>query len=287
MSLSVITEAGSARDAVSEARKRGLKVGLVPTMGALHEGHLSLIRAARKETGFLAVSIFVNPTQFGPTEDYDEYPRDLDRDLELCRAEGVDLVFAPQPDMMYPKEHATYIVQERYTEHLCGLSRPGFFHGVCTVVIKLFNIIAPDIAYFGQKDYQQAVVIKRTVADLNMPVEIRILPTVREADGLAVSSRNNYLSQEERLQATCLHRALTCAQELLASGGKGGAELKAAMKEEVLKAPSARVDYIAVVDPDSLDDVREVRGRAVAALAVWIGGTRLIDNMMLVAPAKE
>ncbi len=266
---------------------QGQRIGLVPTMGALHEGHLSLIRTARKETDFLAVSIFVNPTQFDPGEDYDRYPRDLERDLELCRAEGVDLVFTPEPHAMYPKEHVTYVIQERLSQHLCGLSRPGFFHGVCTVVAKLFNLLLPDVAYFGQKDYQQSAVIRRMVVDLNMPVEIRVLPTVREEDGLAVSSRNGYLSPEERREATYLHKALERARALVAEGRTDAAELKKAMQEEVARAPSAQVDYIAVVDAETLENVQEVSGRAVAALAVWIGDTRLIDNEILTSDTRQ
>jgi len=253
-------------------------------MGALHEGHMSLIRAAKRETWFVAVSLFVNPAQFGPSEDYRSYPRTLEDDLELCKQEKVDVIFAPTAAEMYPDDYCTYIIQERLTERLCGKSRPGHFNGVCTVVAKLLNIIQPDIAYFGQKDYQQTVVIRRMIADLNMPITLRVLPTVREADGLAISSRNRYLGEPnspERWSATCLYRSLLRAEELVRQGEDSSRVILDEMTRIITQTPHARIDFAAIVDPDTLEDVETVRSTVVAALAVHVGRTRLIDNMML------
>ena len=268
------------RNAVQNARLKGKTVGFVPTMGALHEGHLSLMRAARKETGFVVASIFVNPTQFGPNEDFNRYPRVLDADANLCESAGVDLIFAPGPRKMYPDGFATYVVQSDLTEGLCGPHRPGHFRGVTTVVTKLFNIVQPDIAYFGQKDYQQAAVIRRMVRDLDMPIEIRVMPTVREADGLAMSSRNRYLSATERERALCLSRALKEAKRLADAGERSTAVLLDAMNR-IVRPAADKVDYISIVHPETLREVSDVSKGAVAALAVWIGKTRLIDNMVL------
>ena len=269
------------RKVLSEVRSEGKSIGFFPTMGALHEGHLSLMRAARKETDFLVISIFVNPSQFDPSEDFAEYPRDLEGDLEEAEEVGVDLVFAPSTDEMYPAGFATFVVQERLTDRMCGLSRPGFFRGVTTVVAKLFNSVGPCVAYFGQKDYQQSVVVRQMVRDLNMEVEIRVLPTVREADGLAMSSRNKYLKPTERQQALCLYKALNEAKALVAAGESKSEKIIEKMKEIVARAPSAKIDYIVVADPENLEDIETFKGRALAALAVWIGKTRLIDNMLI------
>ncbi len=269
------------RKVLSEARSEGKSIGFFPTMGALHEGHLSFMRAARKETDFLVISIFVNPSQFGPSEDFAEYPRDLEGDLAKVEEVGVDLVFAPSTDEMYPEGFATFVVQERLTDRMCGLSRPGFFRGVTTVVAKLFNLVGPCVAYFGQKDYQQSVVVRQMVRDLNMEVEIRVLPTVREADGLAMSSRNKYLKPTERQEALCLYKALNEAKALVAAGESKSEKIIEKMKEIVARAPSAKIDYIVVADPENLEDIETFKGRALVALAVWIGKTRLIDNMLI------
>lgn len=269
------------RKVLSEARSEGKSIGFFPTMGALHEGHLSFMRAARKETDFLVISIFVNPSQFGPSEDFAEYPRDLEGDLAKVEEVGVDLVFAPSTDEMYPEGFATFVVQERLTDRMCGLSRPGFFRGVTTVVAKLFNLVGPCVAYFGQKDYQQSVVVRQMVRDLNMEVEIRVLPTVREADGLAMSSRNKYLKPTERQEALCLYKALNEAKALVAAGESKSEKIIEKMKKIVARAPSAKIDYIVVADPENLEDIETFKGRALVALAVWIGKTRLIDNMLI------
>ncbi|KPJ58046.1 MAG: pantoate--beta-alanine ligase [Planctomycetes bacterium DG_23] len=274
------------RKILSQARREGKTIGFVPTMGALHEGHFSLIRAARQETDFLVTSIFVNPTQFAPSEDFAQYPRDLEGDLKKAEEIGVDLVFAPSAEEMYTEGFATYVWQERLTERMCGLSRPGFFRGVATVVTKLFNIVGPCVAYFGQKDYQQSVVVRRMVRDLNMEVEIRVLPTVRQSDGLAMSSRNKHLSESERQEALCLYQALKEAEALVAAGERKSEKIIEKMREIVAGAPSARIDYMVVVDPENLEDIETIEGEVLVALAVWIGKTRLIDNM-LISPEKS
>lgn len=269
------------KKALSQARREGKRIGFFPTLGALHEGHFSLMRSAHKETDFLVISIFVNPTQFRPSEDFAEYPRDLEGDLKKAEEIGVDLVFAPSTNEMYPEGFATYVVQERLTERMCGLSRPGFFRGVTTVVAKLFNLVGPCVAYFGQKDYQQSVVVKQMVRDLNMEVEIRVLPTVREADGLAMSSRNKYLSPTERQEALCLYEALKEAEALMVAGERKSERIIEKMKETVARAPSAKIDYIVLVDPENLEDIETIKGKVLVALAVWIGKTRLIDNALI------
>jgi pantoate--beta-alanine ligase len=269
------------RQAIAAARARGLSVGLVPTMGALHAGHVSLIRAARAETGFVVVSIFVNPTQFGPKEDLARYPRPLADDLRLCAAEGVDLVFNPEPAVVYPPGFRTYVEVTGFQDVLCGASRPGHFRGVATVVLKLFTIVAPDAAYFGLKDAQQVRVIEQLVADLNVAVRIRRCPIVREPDGLALSSRNQYLDSEQRQRATVLSRALAEVRRLFEAGERGAAALEAVLRARVEGTPGARLDYATVVDYDTLQRVDRVSGTALAALAVYFGTTRLIDNVLL------
>ena len=279
--MDLVHSAAEARERVSAVREARRTIGLVPTMGALHQGHLSLVRAARGETDFTVVSVFVNPTQFGPSEDLDAYPRTLEADRMACEREGVDLVFAPSSSEMYPRGFATYVIQERLTERLCGLSRPGHFHGVCTVVMKLFNTVRPDVAYFGQKDYQQTVVIGGIIEDMNLHVSLRVLPTVREADGLAISSRNRYLDPRQRNEAACLYRALQRAEEMVRAGETNADAVRAEMACIIGEAHGARPDYVAVVDPDELTDLQEIRSRAVAAVAVRFGSTRLIDNTIL------
>jgi pantoate--beta-alanine ligase len=248
-------------------------------MGALHEGHLSLVRASTAECNRTVLSIYVNPTQFGPGEDLEEYPRRLEEDCRSAEENGVDLVFCPTDVIMYPDGYATYVVQKGLTDVLEGEARPTHFRGVLTVVCKLFHIVPADRAYFGHKDFQQTVVLRHMVRDLNMPIEIRVMPTVREPDGLAMSSRNAYLSAEEREQALCLHRSLGEAQRLYADGETDAGAVREAMKRIIAEAPLARPDYIEIVDRETLAPVSQVTDRAVAVLAVRIGEARLIDNV--------
>jgi len=257
------------------------RIGFVPTMGALHGGHQSLIRTARRESDYVVVSIFVNPIQFGPNEDFNKYPRPIEKDLALCEAEGADLVFNPAVAAMYPREQLTTVSVAKMTEKLCGAFRPGHFNGVTTVVTKLFNIVGPDIAFFGQKDAQQAFVIERMVADLNQPVKIRICPTVRESSGLAMSSRNQYLSESQRQQATCLYRSLQEAAKLIGRGIRESAEILAAMRHIIETAGPCTIEYIGFIDPETFADVELVDRRTLIALAVRIGPARLIDNIIV------
>jgi pantoate--beta-alanine ligase len=256
-------------------------VGFVPTMGYLHEGHLALVKQARIENSAVIVSIYVNPTQFGPREDFGAYPRDLNRDLELLKEGGVDIVFVPSDDQMYSPEFSTWVDVENISERLEGTSRPGHFRGVATVVAKLFNIVQPTKAYFGQKDAQQVMVIKRMVGDLNMAIEIVVVPTVRESDGLAMSSRNSYLSPEERQAATVLFRALTLARQLRLGGEKDAGKIRRQMTLLIQKEPLAQIDYVSIADAETLEELDLIDHRALASLAVRIGKTRLIDNMSL------
>ena len=256
-------------------------VGFVPTMGYLHEGHLALVKQARIENTAVIVSIYVNPTQFGPREDFGAYPRDLNRDLELLREGGVDIVFVPSDDQMYSPEFSTWVDVENVSERLEGASRPGHFKGVATVVAKLFNIVQPTKAYFGQKDAQQVVVIKRMVADLNMAIEIVVVPTLRESDGLAMSSRNIYLNPEERKAATILFRALTLARQLRLGGEKDAGKIRRQITSLIQKEPSAQMDYVSIADAETLEELDLIDRSALASLAVRIGKTRLIDNVHL------
>ncbi len=269
------------RAACAAARRGGKRLGFVPTMGALHEGHLSLVRAARTRCDAVAVSIFVNPTQFGPSEDFSKYPRSFERDRELLEAEGVDLLFAPSVEEMYPKGAVTFVTVEGLSEKLCGRSRPGHFRGVTTVVSKLFNIVGPEVAFFGQKDAAQAVIVKKMVRDLDLPVEIAVCPIVREADGLAMSSRNAYLDAEQRRSATVLYRVLMQMQSLAEKGERTSAKLIAAAQRVFREEPSVRVDYVDIVDTESLDPVADVSRGALVAVAAFVGATRLIDNIVL------
>jgi len=279
--MKVYRNARSLTKKVFEIKKSNKTVGLVPTMGFLHDGHRSLIKKARQDTDCVIVSIFVNPTQFGPKEDFKKYPRGLKKDLDLCKKEGVDIVFTPEPEDMYPEGYATYVNTERVTDMLCGESRPGHFRGVATIVTKLFNITMPDIAYFGQKDAQQAIVIKKIAEDLNMSVKINVLPIVREKGGLAMSSRNIYLSLEERIQAQSIYRSLKLAKELFNSGEKDSWKIISKMKQVIGKQPDVKVDYIKVVDIRDLKNIKKISGKALIAVAVWIGKTRLIDNIVI------
>ncbi len=257
----------------------GKEVGFVPTMGYLHEGHLSLVRRARRENDIVVVSIFVNPTQFGPNEDYERYPRDEERDKRLLVKEGVDYLFIPAVSEMYPEQYSTYVEVLGLTEGLCGARRPGHFRGVATVITKLLNIVQPTRAYFGEKDYQQLQVIKRLVRDLNIPVEIVGCPIVREKNGLAMSSRNTYLSPEERESALSLYRGLKLAEELFEKGERNPEAIKDRVKGLILSHPHVKkIDYVEIVDPETLEPVEEVKEGDVIALAVFVGNTRLIDN---------
>jgi pantoate--beta-alanine ligase len=260
-------------------RKEGKIIGFVPTMGYLHEGHLSLVRRSRSECGVTIVSIFVNPTQFGPGEDYGRYPRDEERDLKLLSRLNVDYVFMPSVEDMYPDGYSTYVEEISLSRYLCGAKRPGHFRGVCTVVTKLFNIVKPHRAYFGKKDYQQFRIIERMVRDLNMEVEIVPCEIVREPDGLAMSSRNVYLSPEERKEAVCLYKSLELAKELIKKGERSPESIKAEMEKFILSHKSVKkIDYIEIVDKFTLEPVSEIKGNELIALAVFIGKARLIDN---------
>lgn len=272
------------RNQVAAARAGGgATVGLVPTMGSFHEGHLSLMRAARQESDFVVVSIFVNPAQFGPGEDLESYPSDPERDLELTAGEGVDLLFVPEKDEIYPEGFETYVEPGSVAEGLCGRGRPGHFRGVATVVAKLFNIVGPDRAYFGQKDAQQAAVVRRMAADLDFSIEVKVCPTVREADGLAMSSRNVYLSEEERAQAPLLFQALNAAREALAGGQRDASKLRRLMRRAIGQNYMVELEYARIVDPVTMQPVPVVEAEVLAAVAARIGKARLIDNM-LIAP---
>lgn len=269
------------RQHLREHRLATRRIGLVPTMGALHEGHRSLIRAARSGCDVVVVSIFVNPTQFAPGEDFDRYPRSLDADLAACRAEGADVVFCPSAADMYPPGSVTTVAVSELAEGLCGAHRPGHFTGVATVVTKLFNIVQPDVAYFGQKDAQQVAVIRRMVRDLFLPLEIVVCPTVREADGLALSSRNAYLSPDERRRAVSLSAALRWAEAQVANGQRAAKPLVTEMYRQIQAAGPCSIDYIEVVDAEDLRPREQIFGRCLIAVAVRIGSTRLIDNVVV------
>jgi pantoate--beta-alanine ligase len=269
------------RSASSATRREGKRFGFVPTMGALHEGHLSLVRAAKAKSDVVAVSIFVNPLQFGPTEDLAKYPRSFERDREFLEKEAVDILFAPQTEEMYPKGAVTYVTVEGLSEKLCGSSRPGHFRGVTTVVAKLFHIVEPDLAFFGQKDAAQATIIRRMVRDLNLPVEIVVCPIVREPDGLAMSSRNAYLSPQERKTALVLNRSLTETKNRFDQGERNASVLIAVGKQIVAQEPAARLDYFEILDPGTLDPIQALTSPALVAVAAFVGNTRLIDNILL------
>lgn len=262
-------------------RKDGKEIVLVPTMGCLHEGHLSLFRIGRQRGDCLVTSIFVNPTQFAPEEDLATYPRDLEKDLKLADREGVDIVFTPQVNELYPQDFQTYVTLEKLPEHLCGLSRPTFFRGVATIVTKLFNLIKPQAAVFGEKDFQQLAVVRRMVRDLNMNIEIVAGPIIREQDGLAMSSRNRYLTPLQRKSALCLSSALQAAQKLTAGGARRSDEVIAAAAGTIRATPDTRIDYVSICDPHTLEEVKTIDRPVLMALAVIVGKTRLIDNCML------
>jgi pantoate--beta-alanine ligase len=268
------------RRIIKEAKRKNKLIGFVPTMGALHLGHLSLFKRAKKECGFVVGSIFVNPSQFLPGEDYKKYPRTFNKDKKLLEQGSVDLLFCPETKQMYSKRYSTYVEEDSLSKVLCGESRIGHFKGVCTIVAKLFNIISPDIAYFGQKDYQQAMVLKKMVHDLNFAVKIKVSPTVREKDGLALSSRNAYLSAGERRDALSFYGALMKARALVKKGERNSSKIKGEMKRFLSFHKSVKIEYIKIVDAATLKDVGSVKGKILIALAGYVGKTRLIDNIL-------
>lgn len=279
--MQIVKTIEEVRKTVKQWKKEGLSVGLVPTMGFLHEGHKSLIERAVKENDKVVVSDFVNPTQFGPTEDLASYPRDLDRDAKLCEEAGAALLFNPEPEEMYFPDRTTSVTMEGITKELCGKSRPIHFNGVCTVVSKLFHIVTPDKAYFGEKDAQQLAVIKRMVRDLNFDIEIVGCPIIREEDGLAKSSRNTYLNEEERKAAVILNQSLRLGKEMIAQGEKDAGKVKDAIVRKLETQSLARIDYVEIVDFNTMEPVSEIKGMVLTAIAVYIGKTRLIDNFIL------
>jgi len=279
MNPAVLDTISWARDSVGRARLAGRTVGLVPTMGALHQGHARLIEIARSECDFVVVSIFVNPLQFDREEDLDRYPRTLAADLDICGSLQVDAVFTPAPADMYPRPQASIVQVHRLADHLCGAHRPGHFEGVATVVLKLFHIVQPERAYFGEKDAQQLAIIRRMVDDLNLPIATVGVPTVRESDGLAMSSRNRHLTSEERMHATSLFRALTSTAEQIGGGARRPEDITRLALATIPAHPDIRLEYLEIVDPEELQPVTEVTGRVLVAGAMWVGSTRLIDNI--------
>ena len=267
-------------------RSTGRTIAFVPTMGFLHEGHLSLFRIGRQRGDLLAASIFVNPAQFGPTEDFDDYPRSLERDISLLEKENVDVVFTPTEAELYPEGYQTYVHLKQLPEHLCGLSRPVFFSGVATVVTKLFHIVKPHVAIFGEKDFQQLLVIRRMVADLNMDIEIVGGPLIRESDGLAMSSRNSYLTPDQRQAALSLYQALCTAKDRVGAGERDARKIIQEARKSIGASPETAIDYVAVCDTNTLEDVSQIDDPVLMALAVKVGQTRLIDNMILTPPDR-
>ena len=279
--MKIITQMNEMRSIVKDIKSQGMSIGFVPTMGYLHEGHLSLVRESLRKADVTVVSIFVNPAQFGPREDFKEYPRDLNRDSDILKREGVDYLFTPVTDEMYPGGYKTNVEVHDLQDKLCGRSRPGHFRGVCTVVLKLFNIINPDISFFGQKDAQQEIILKRMVQDLNLEMKIEVLPIIREEDDLALSSRNTYLSQEERKAALSLSKSLKEAQSMIENGQRDSEAIIKRMIEIINMEPLAKIDYVEIVDLDKLNPVTRIEKEALVALAVFIGEVRLIDNTIL------
>ncbi|AGB19872.1 pantoate--beta-alanine ligase [Thermoanaerobacterium thermosaccharolyticum] len=276
----VVEKISDVREAIKAQKAQGKTIGLVPTMGYLHEGHLSLIKKAKENSDFVCASIFVNPIQFGPNEDYNKYPRDIERDIKLLEENGCDLVFTPSVEEMYPNERLTTVSVIKITNKLCGAYRPGHFDGVCTVVTKLFNIFTPDIAVFGQKDAQQVAVIKKMVEDLNVPVKIIASPIVRDKDGLALSSRNVYLNDDERHAALILNKSLKEAEKILESGERNAEKVINTVRNILESEPLCKIQYVSCVHPDTLEDLTAINDKALIAIACYIGNTRLIDNLL-------
>jgi pantoate--beta-alanine ligase len=279
--MKIITTTKALRNELAAARGKGKTVGFVPTMGAFHQGHLSLIRRCKKENDICVVSIFVNPTQFGPKEDFKTYPRNKRRDASLARQAHTDILFCPSVKDIYPQDYLTYVNVEKVTEALCGKSRPGHFKGVATIVAKLLNIVGPNVLYLGQKDFQQCVVLQQMVRDLNFPVGVTICPTFREKDGLAMSSRNQYLSKEDRQEAPILYTALKISKGLIQKGARDPGEISEFIRETVEKNSRGKIDYIACVDAKNLTPLKEIRGKCLIALAVIFSRARLIDNILV------
>jgi pantoate--beta-alanine ligase len=279
--IKLIKEPSLLQEEANRLLGAGNTIAFVPTMGYFHEGHLSLMREGRRHAEALIISIFVNPTQFAPREDFQAYPRDLNRDVDLAESVGVDVIFAPEADRMYQEGYQTYVELEALATRLCGASRPGHFRGVATVVTKLFNIVKPHVALFGQKDYQQLTIIRRLVQDLNLAIRIIGVPTVREADGLAMSSRNNYLSPDERGSAVSLYQSIQLARERVRQGVREAEQLIAEASGLIQSHPHTRIDYVTLCDPETLEGVQRVDRPSLMALAVWVGRTRLIDNALL------
>lgn len=280
--MEVIRSIEDIRKIVYKNKFEGKKIALVPTMGFLHDGHKSLMKAARKDNDIVIVSVFVNPTQFGPNEDYDSYPRDIERDSKICESEGVDYIFTPDPEIMYPDGYSTFVLPgEHMTNILCGVSRPGHFRGVCTVLTKLFNIISPNNAYFGEKDIQQLGIIRRMVKDFNYDINIIGCPIVREDDGLAKSSRNVYLNSEEREIATVLRKSLLKADELIKSGEKDVLVIKNLIEDMINSEKYTRIDYVEIIDFDTFNKIEKVEDKTLIVMAVYVGKTRLIDNIVI------
>lgn len=279
--MEIVNRIQRMKEVIKDIKKDNKTIGFVPTMGCLHQGHLSLVREARRMSDYVIVSIFVNPKQFGPNEDYEKYPRNITKDAEILSQENVDYVFYPAVEEMYPENYRTYVIVEDLSDKLCGKSRPGHFKGVATIVIKLLNIIQPNFAFFGQKDAQQSIIIKRMIRDLNLDTEIIILPIVREPDGLAMSSRNLYLNPEERKAATVLFKSLQAAKELIKDGEKKASKIIERIKKIIADEPLAKIDYIEVVDLDNLNPMKSLDKTALIAIGVYIGETRLIDNIIV------
>lgn len=276
-----ITKISDLKAEVTVLKSQGKRIGFVPTMGCMHEGHLSLIRESLKQCDCTVVSIFVNPTQFGPKEDFHKYPRDLKRDFEILKAEGVDYLFVPEINEMYPEGYKTYVEVYGLQDKLYGRSRPGHFKGVCTVVLKLLNIVSPDISYFGQKDAQQAILLKRMARDLNLDGKIEILPIVRDKDGLALSSRNKYLSEDKRISALSLSRSLRGAEKMIHRGERDSARIIRRMREIINSTPHTKIDYVQIVDTENLNPVSIIENEVLIAVAVFVDKVRLIDNMIM------
>jgi pantoate--beta-alanine ligase len=285
--MQIVNKISKMQSLVKDIKSQGKIIGFVPTMGFLHDGHLSLIKTIRSKCDILIVSIFVNPTQFGPEEDFNNYPRDFNRDEGLCQTAGVDIIFYPSQNEIYKQPYLTFVEVDKLTKTMCGISRPGHFRGVTTIVCKLFNIVRPDIAIFGQKDYQQALVIKQMVKDLHFNIEILTGPIVREADGLAMSSRNRYLSGEERKDALVLFQSLQMAEQMAREHEYAVEQIKNEMVKKIEEIPTRKIDYIAIVDPESLDPLEKIQSHTLIALAVYVGKTRLIDNILIENLAME
>ena len=281
--IEIIKTVGRMQETAEEIRLSGKKIGLFPTLGFLHEGHLELIRQGRRRADVLVMSLFVNPTQFGPNEDLDKYPRDIEGDIKKAEGEGADIVFLPSPEEMYPDGFQSSVTVKTITDFLCGRSRPGHFEGVTTVVAKLFNIIKPHFALFGQKDFQQLAVIKRMVKDLNIDIDIIEVPIVREPDGLAMSSRNKYLNPEERKSALCIKKSIDMAVRMAGEGESNSAEIITSIRDLIMSFPFTDIEYINICDPDTLEDIETLKTRSLLALAVKVGTTRLIDNCVIIA----